>query len=107
MVYKVEFIEDAENDLEDIFKFYKYNASENKALTILRELLTTCETLSKFPERGVLPPELLEFGILEYSEVHCKPYRIIYQTIDKTVYVHCILHMKRSIVDILEKRLLR
>jgi hypothetical protein len=44
----------------------------------LKQIEKTFSRLSKFPDRGTHPKELLALGIREYREVFFKPYRIIY-----------------------------
>ena len=63
--------------------------------------------VTEFPIRGHLPPELERIGVLDYKEIHYKPYRIIYQIIESTVYVHCVLDGRRDLQQLLEERLLR
>jgi toxin ParE1/3/4 len=62
--------------------------------------------LSKFPERGAHPKELLALGILEYREIFFKPYRIIYRVVDKNVYVLLIADGRRDMQTLLQRRLL-
>jgi hypothetical protein len=40
-------------------------------------------------------------------EIHFKPYRIIYQIVGRTVFVHCVLDGRRAVQEMLERRLLR
>jgi toxin ParE1/3/4 len=44
---------------------------------------------------------------MEFREIHFKPYRIIYQIIDKRVFVHCVLDGRRDLQELLERRMLR
>lgn len=44
--------------------------------------------------------------IYGFTEIHCKEYRIIYEIVSTTVYVYCIIHMKRDVLDLLKERLL-
>jgi len=107
MSYKVNILIDAE---EDIFKLYQYVAihdSEGKAEYLLTKIEDTCTSLSSCPNKGHIPPELERIGIYNYQEIHFKPYRIIYQVIGKEVYIHCVLDSRRSLQELLEKRLLR
>ena len=40
-------------------------------------------------------------------EIHVKVYRILYQIINSDVFIHCILDGRRSIPDILQRRIFR
>ena len=63
-------------------------------------------SLSKNPERGAYPKELLALGIREYREVFFKPYRIIYRVMGKNVYVLLIVDGRRDMQSLLQRRLL-
>lgn len=107
MKYKVNFISNAENDLFEIYKFVHINDSEESAEKLYNRLYKKCLTLHEVPERGNIPPELRLLEIEDFLEIHCKPYRIIYQIIDNEVFIHCILDGRRDIQKLLEERLLR
>jgi toxin ParE1/3/4 len=107
MAYEVFIVTDAEEDLYEIYNYVAIYDSVTKAENLLNKLEETCQSLSAFPIRGHLPPELERIGVLDYKEIHCKPYRIIYQIIESTVYVHCVLDGRRDLQQLLEERLLR
>ncbi len=107
MTFKVYIIEDAEQDIVDIYDYIALSDSLEKAEYVLKNIEDKCSSLSEFPNRGHFPPELERIGIFEYREIHFKPYRIIYQVIDSKVYVHCVLDSRRELQKLLEKRLLR
>lgn len=107
MNYEVLIISDAE---EDIFEIYTYVAtydSIEKAKYLVTELKETCLSLSTLPTRGHIPPELERIGVFDFKEIHFKPYRIIYQIIETTVFVHGVLDGHRDLQQLLQKRLLR
>lgn len=107
MVYEVFIVTDAEEDLYEIQNHAAIYDSVTKAENLLNKLVETCQSLSAFPGRGHLPPELERIAVLDYKEIHYKPYRIIYQIIESTVYVHCVLDGRRDLQQLLEERLLR
>ncbi len=107
MNYEVFFIEDAEEDLYEIYNYVAIHDLPGRAEKLLDNLEKTCYSLSTLPNRGHIPPELERIGIFEYKEIHYKPYRIIYQIAETTVYVHCILNGRRSLQQLLQERLLR
>ena len=57
--------------------------------------------------RGHPPPELERIGMLDFKEIHYKPYRIIYEIYKSEVFVHCILDGRRDLQELLHKRVLR
>ena len=67
----------------------------------------TLLSLEDFPLRGHIVPELERISVISYLEIHYKAYRIIYQVLNKTVYIHSILDGRRNISELLQKRLLR
>ena len=107
MKFEVFLSKDAE---EDIFSIYNYGAlhdSIEKADSLFGKLIETCLSLEHHPDREHLPPELDRINVREYSELHYKPYRIIYQIRKKEVFIHCVLDGRRNLQDLLQERLLR
>ncbi len=107
MNFEITIIADAEDDMMEIYNHVATNDSIQKAEFILNRLEETCLSLKKYPNRGQPPPELDRIGISAFKEVHFKPYRIIYQISGSVVYIHCVLDGRRSLQELLEKRLLR
>ena len=107
MKFSVAFIQEAEDDLFDIYGYILINDSPTHAEYVLLKLQEACVSLDERPERGHIPPELEHIGIIEFKEIHFKPYRIIYEIEKRTVFIHCILDGRRDLQDLLERRLLR
>ncbi len=105
--YEVVFDQDAEDDIFDIYVFVAVNESVERADRLFAALRRTCQRLRTLPLRGNIPTELYEIGVMEFRELHYKPYRIIYSLESTTVYVHCVLDGRRDIQTILQERLLR
>ena len=107
MAFKVLLTEDAERDVEDIHSYIARSDSLTRADRVLDALEGTCSALSELPERGNMPNELRDLGIAQYREVHCGPYRIVYQIIDDAVVIHCVLDGRRDMASLLHRRLIR
>jgi len=107
MKYKVFLTADVEEDIFEIYNYVASHDSNKKAEYLFDELQETYLSLEDYPDRGHLPPELERINVREYSEIHFKPYRIIYQTRDKAVYIHCIHDGRRNLQELLQERLLR
>ena len=107
MTYKVYFLEDAEKDLFEISEYIKREGYPLAARELLAEMKKVCKSLSKMPKRGHIPPELERVGVFEYREIHLEVYRIIYQVIESSVFIHCILDGRRDVQSILLQRMLR
>jgi toxin ParE1/3/4 len=105
--YEVFLTEDAEADIFGICQYIAVNDSAAKANDVFEKLQETCLSLENFPDRGHLPPELERINVRDYSEIHFKPYRIIYQIRDNRVMIHCVMDGRRHLQDILLERLLR
>ena len=107
MKYIVYLISDAEEDIIDIYDYISISDSIEKAEYLFQKIKETCLSLSGLPNRGHIPPELERIGVVEYREIHFKPYRIIYQVVESNVYIHCILDGRRELQELLEKRIIR
>lgn len=97
----------AEEDLYEIYRYVYLNDSEVKAEKLFSKLYEKCISLQSYPGRGHNPPELILLGLTDFLEITYKPYRIIYQIIGKTVFIHCVLDGRRDMQKLLHERLLR
>ena len=106
MIYEVLLTDAAKADLNDIYQYIKSNDSIESADYVLDNIEVLFDSLSEQPQRGSFPRELSELGIKEFRQVLFKPYRLIYSTTDKQVFIYCILDGRRDIRSVLERRLL-
>lgn len=72
---------------------------------MLSPLLQNIRSLATQPERGTHPHELAELGIHDYR-VFYKPYRIIYQTLDRHVPIYLVADGRCDMQRLLTRRLL-
>ncbi|MBM7046615.1 MULTISPECIES: type II toxin-antitoxin system RelE/ParE family toxin [Rhizobium] len=107
MSYRVLFAEDAERDIEDLYRFIAGRDGAETADRILAEIESACADLEEFPERGNIPKELAGLGISEYRELHHKPWRLIYRVMGADVVVYCVADGRRDMQAFLERRLIR
>lgn len=107
MTYLVMMSDDAEADLFDIFKHVAESESFPRANALIEKLERLACTLERNPQRGRVPPELLEFGVTEFREIDAKPYRFVYRIGRRHVYIHCVLDGRRDMARLLQERLLR
>lgn len=105
--YRVNVIQEAEDDLLDIWSYIASNDLAAKADHVLTQLEALCESLATIPFRGHVCPELESIGITSYREVHFKPYRVIYEITGKVVYIHAVLDGRRDLPSLLERRFTR
>lgn len=107
MAHKVLLTVESENDLFDIWRFVAENDTPRKADTLLNKLETTCQSLSKTPNKGHVPKELRRVEIFDFHEIHYKPYRILYEIDENRVLIHAIFDGRRDMESLLRSRLLR
>jgi len=96
----------AEQDLEAIHDYISEFDCVASANYVLDELIEVVESLSKFPERGNCPKELVSLGIREYRQTFVKPYRVIYRIADGQVIIYLIADGRRDMQAVLARRLL-
>jgi toxin ParE1/3/4 len=105
--YEVKLTEEAELDLLDVYNYMARNYSAEKAFSVLEHLEKACLSLAELLLRGHTPLELERIGVFTYREIYHKPYRIIYQIIDREVYIHCVINDRRDMQSLLQQRLYR
>jgi toxin ParE1/3/4 len=106
MRYEVFLTQDAESDLQSLLDYIAEHDVAGKDAYVLARMEEVVENLSSLPERGSHPKELLALGIREYRQVFFKPYRVIYQVRDQSVYVLLIVDGRRDMQALLARRLL-
>lgn len=105
--FEVLLSEDAERDIEDIYRYVARYDSVEKADILLAALEETCLGLSELPGRGNVPKELYILGMTEFREVHYEPYRVIYRIVGRRAVVYCVLDGRRDMQSLLQRRLIR
>ncbi|MEC3767244.1 type II toxin-antitoxin system RelE/ParE family toxin [Cupriavidus sp. SS-3] len=96
----------AEQDLESIYDYIaEFDCVEN-ADYLLDRLLEAVDQISRFPEKGSYPAELIALGIREYRQTAFKPYRVIYRLVDDSVLIYVIADGRRDLQALLARRLL-
>ncbi len=96
----------AEQDLEAIHDYTSEFDCAANANYVLDQLMDVVESLSRFPERGSYPKELVGLGIKEYLQTFFKPYRVIYRVTGSQVIVYLIADARRNMQSVLARRLL-
>lgn len=103
-MYKIYWANIARDDLKNIIEYIVEDNLSN-AKIIFSKIKSKASSLIQFPDRGRIVPEFKEQGILLYREVVAAPWRIIYRTSEKKVYILSVLDSRRNIEDILFDRL--
>ncbi len=98
--------EGAAQDLERIHDYISEFDCVANANYLLDALMGVVDTLSRFPERGSYPKELVALGIKEYRQAAFKPYRVIYRVTGGQVIIYLIVDGRRDMQSVLARRLL-
>ena len=104
---KILFAEQAGRDLDDLLDYLETSAGAEVADEMCDRLERAVGSLAALAKRGNYPPELERIGVYAYRELHCQPYRIIYEPTSEAVYVHAILDARRNVQEELAHRQLR
>lgn len=107
MRYDVQITKGAEEDLTEILTFLAEREGPIVAERILEGLLDAADHLTKFPERGSHPKELLKLGIREFRQVFFQPYRLLYRIAGNQVFLLLVADGRREFQSLLERRVLR
>jgi toxin ParE1/3/4 len=104
--FEVLLTQGAEQDLEAIYDYICEFDGVASANYLLDALMDVVENLSRLPERGSYPKELVSLGIKEYRQTFFKPYRVIYRVADNKVIIYLIVDGRRDMQAVLARRLL-
>ena len=104
--YEVLLTDGAEQDLEAIYDYIAQADGPAPAGFVLDGLMKVAQSLSRFPERGSHPRELLGLGSKEYRQVFFKPYRVIYRVSGRKVIIYLIVDGRRDVQSVLARRFL-
>ncbi|MDO8280976.1 MAG: type II toxin-antitoxin system RelE/ParE family toxin [Burkholderiaceae bacterium] len=104
--FSVLLTEGAEQDLEALHDYISEFDCVVNANRVLDGLTEVVVSLSKFPERGSFPKELVGLGIKEYRQTFFKPYRVIYRITGTQVIISLIADGRRDMQSVLARRLL-
>jgi len=107
MTFTVNMTAAVELDILEIHAYIVANDSYAAAMRVIDKIEEACLALETFPQKGHVPPELDRIGVEAYREVHCMPFRIIYEVRGREVFVHAVLDGRRDLQSLLEWRLLR
>ena len=107
MSFQIRISSEAERDIEDIYDYIAKKDSLENANYVLDKLEALIFSLDENPGRGHYPSELERQGVKEYREILFKPYRVIYEVLERKVIIHVCADDRRDLISLLERRLLR
>ena len=106
MSFTVLLLEDAEKDIEAIYRYIQKSGNKKAARDMIITIRNACDSLSENPERGHTPNELSQVGLFDYRQIIVKKYRIIYQVAVPNIFIFGIIHGNRNIGEVLRQRML-
>ena len=104
--YEILLTEGAEQDLEALYDYIAEFDSEASADRVLDNLMKVVEGLTRLPERGSHPKELIALGIKDFRQTAFKPYRVICRVLGGKVVIYLIVDGRRDMQSMLARRLL-
>jgi toxin ParE1/3/4 len=94
----------AVEDFASIVDHYLEHVGVDVAIALDRKLTEAIASLSRFPDRGRPVPELRSRGLGVYREVITGPYRIMYRSMGRAVWVVAIVDGRRDLDELLQER---
>ena len=102
--FRVEWTEDAEGDA---FRIVGRFGSRIEAERIIARFARKAASLTAFPERGRIVPELARIGLMQYHEVLLGPWRMLYEVRNQCVFIVAVLDGRRNLAELLFDRFVR
>ncbi len=102
-IYQVFWTQTAQQDLQRIIEYIATD-SEIQARRVYLSIKEKADNLRQMPLQGRIIPELRYYSILIYRELISPPWRIIYKTEEKKVWVLAVIDGRRNVEDILLNR---
>jgi plasmid stabilization system protein ParE len=96
----------AESDLNEICAFIARERPQ-AAADVVEDICDRVESLSRFPDRGHVVPELRRLGPATCREISVAPWRVVYQLEDSRILILAVLDGRRDLEDLLLRRLAR
>ena len=105
--FKIFWTDAAVADLTQLAEYIAARDSLEMAHVVCDKLEEAASSLVSSPNRGRVVPELQDQGIVIYSELIVKPWRMIYRAESRSIYILSIIDSRRDAADLLWERLTR
>lgn len=106
MNFSVFWTDAAQNDLSTLIE-HIYQESPQNTRTIFHTIRERAKSLTQFPQRGRIVPELADIGLFTYRELIVERWRLIYKIDADRVFVTALFDSRQNMEDILFQRLIR
>ena len=97
----------AVDDLEGILDYLAIETGADTAVEIGSRILAKVATLTRFPERCRVVPELRRIGVRDFRELIVDPYRIFFRIDASIVGIVGVLDGRRDVEEVLAARGIR
>lgn len=107
MMYRVVFLDQAEQDLFQLKQYILQEFSEKIWHETYQKIKKTILSLQTFPELGHIPPELTLFHLNQYRQMISGKNRILYEINNEVIYIHLICDARADLTSLLTQRIMR
>ena len=107
MKLRVVILQSAETDLKDLRTYLIKHFSSQTWQSTYSSLKAAIRHLGAQPYSGSIPEEIEKLNLSQYRQVVSGMNRVIYEIREQTVFVHMIADTRKSLPNLLMKRLLQ
>jgi toxin ParE1/3/4 len=93
-------------DIDDVLEFVADARSADEAERLYLKIVSRVESLSRFPRRARLVPELRRIGVQEYRELVIPSYRVFFRITGRAVAILGVFDSRRDLSELLLRRAL-
>jgi len=104
MSFAVYWTDTAKADLTNIIE-YIYGDSPQNARNVFGIIKEQAKSLSIYPNRGRIVPELRDVGVMNYRELIVDRWRLVYRVDEMSVFVMAVIDARQNAEDVLFCRL--
>lgn len=104
--YEIVWSPNAIRDPDDILEYAVGAQNADEAERLYLQIVSRIETLSRFPRRARLVPELRRVGVREYRELVVRPYRIFFRITGHVVAILGVFDGRRDLSELVLRRAL-
>jgi len=95
MEVKILWTSESRHRLKEIFDYFALNATENRALKLVNEILACTDILLKNPEIGQRE-KLLKNRKNKYRYLLCRKYKVIYWKHENAIYIATVFDTRQN-----------
>jgi plasmid stabilization system protein ParE len=106
MIFKVVFLDSAEQDLRELRHYLLRNFEKPGWQASYSKIKNSVSILKSLPFGGGVPEELDRLGLTQFRQIISGMNRIIYEVRQETVYIHLVCDTRKDLKMLLMQRLL-